>query len=180
LRQKGHTGLFVLSVWSISDSNDSNVQGIFNSQGAPQMTAWDIQGGIQRRISWLGLDKLGDTSFWGGFSDVKDGFAPGSNPNANQICEPNCEVGKLGVGPNMRLAAFTFPGIGIPTQITGSDVNVWFLAFDQFFEEAAFHLYAVYQHFNEPSVDLIDSNRNRVPLSLDGFDLGYVGGRINF
>lgn len=51
---------------------------------------------------------------------------------------------------------------------------------DQDFETAAFHLYAVYQHFDLPTLDLIDVNKNCVPLKLDGFDLGYVGGRIYF
>ena len=37
--------------------------------------AQDIQVRIQRKISWLGLDR-GETAFWGGFSDVKDGFTP--------------------------------------------------------------------------------------------------------
>jgi len=59
-------------------------------------------------------------------------------------------------------------------------VHDWFLALDQGFESAAFHLYAVYQHFDAPTLDLIDSNKERVPLKLDGFDLGYVGGRIYF
>src|SRR6478672_6877920 len=81
------TGLFVVGVFSVSDSNDSNVQGAFNGQDAPQMTAWNVQGGVQRPVSWFGLDKLGETALWGGFSDVKDGFAPGNNPNDTQICQ---------------------------------------------------------------------------------------------
>src|SRR5262249_14165374 len=46
------TGLFAVGVWSVSDSDDSNVKGAFNGQGAPQMTAWDVQGGVQRPVSW--------------------------------------------------------------------------------------------------------------------------------
>ena len=48
------TGLFVMSAWGVSDSSDSNVKGAFNGQGAPQMTSWDVQGGIQRKIGCLG------------------------------------------------------------------------------------------------------------------------------
>jgi hypothetical protein len=186
------TGLFVMGIWSISDSNDSNVIGGFNGEGAPNMTAWDVQGGIQRKTSVLGLDKLGETSFWGGYSDVRNGFAPGSsgvgtvNGVLNQpiTCPPSCSpngIGALGVRANMELPAGTFPSLpNTVTQVTGSDVHDWFLAFDQSFEAAAFHLYAVYQHFDAPSLNLIDINRDRVPLKLDGFDLGYVGGRIYF
>jgi hypothetical protein len=173
------TGLFLMGAWSVSDSNDSNVKGAFNGEGPPQMTAWDLQGGIQRRMPWLGLAQYGETSFWGGYSDVNDGFAPGSNPNGNQICQPTCQAGSLGVKANMVIPKGNIPGIDIDTQITGSDVNEWFLAVDQSFESAAFHLYAAYQHF-EANVSLIDSNRDRVPLSLDDFDVIYTGGRLYF
>ena len=180
------TGLFAMGVFSISESTDTNAVGGFNGQGAPNMGAWNVQGGIQRRTSFLSLDKLGDTSLWGGFSDVHNGFAPGSSGVSGQtpvLCSPvpgTCGVGSLGVAANMILPAFTFPGIGIRTQVTESDVRDWFLAFDQSIEAAAFHLYAVYQHFDDPTLSLIDVNKNHVPLKLDGFDLGYVGGRMYF
>ena len=173
------TGLFVVGVFSVADSDDSNVKGLFNGEGPPQMTAWNVQGGIQRPVSWLGLDGLGETALWGGYSDVRDGFAPGSNPNGTQICQPTCQTGNLGVRANMTLNAFTFPGIGVQTQVTGSDVNQWFIALDQQLSAAAMHLYVAYQHFNA-DLDLIDVNKNRVPLSLEGFDLLYTGGRLYF
>jgi hypothetical protein len=135
--------------------------------------ARDIQVRIQRKISWLGLDR-GETAFWGGFSDVKDGFTPGSNPNSTQVW-PTCPAGSLGVRANMLLPAFTFPGIPFNTQITSSDVNSWFLAFDQQLASAAMHLYVAYEHFNA-DVDLIDVDRNRVPISIDDFNLIYAGG----
>jgi hypothetical protein len=189
------TGLFAMGIFSISDSNDSNVEGAFNGQDAPTMRAWNVQGGIQRRVGFLSLDKFGETSFWGGYSEVRNGFAPGSNPfksGAPVLCTPNdpsnCGAGTLGaIGPDMTLPANSFPSIGFKTQVTGSDVNDWFLALDQSFEAAAFHLYAVYQHFDSPTLNLIGCEsgaesclRNHVPLKLDGFDLGYVGGRIYF
>ena len=159
------------------------------------MTAWNVQGGIQRPVSWFGLDKLGETALWGGFSDVNDGFAPGSNPNGTQICQGgppgpsgnNCQVGALGVPANMRLTANTFPGIGFDTQITGSEVNEWFIALDQQLSAAAMHLYLAYQHFDadlnlvtrDPSVSPNGKLKN-VPVSIDDFDLFYSGGRIYF
>jgi predicted porin len=182
------TGLFVVGVWSVSDSDDSNVKGKFNGQGAPQMTAWDVQGGIQRPVSWFGLDKLGETALWGGFSQVEDGFAPGSFPNANQVCPGTCQAGALGSIPaNMILNAFTFPGIGVQTQVTGSEVNQWFIALDQGFSAAAMHVYLAYQHFDadlslvtrDPSVSP-NGKLKRVPVSIDDFDLIYSGGRIYF
>lgn len=142
------SGLFIMGIFSTSDSNATNVSGGFNGQDAPQMTAWNVQGGIQRRTSFLSLDRFGETVFWGGYSDVRDGFAPGSSgvatingvPNSPCVVNTGCTPGNLGTAPNMELKPFTFPGIGITTQITGSDVNDWFLAFDQSFDAAALHL----------------------------------------
>jgi hypothetical protein len=88
------------------------------------MNAWNVQGSIQRKVSVLGLDRLGESALWGGFSDVKDGWSPGSNPSISQFSGE----GALGAtGPNMELKAFTFPGIDVTTQITGTDVNTWFI-----------------------------------------------------
>jgi hypothetical protein len=192
------TGLFAMGIFSNSQSDDSNVVGGFNGQGAPNMWAWNVQGGIQRRTSFLSLDKLGETALWGGYSDVHNGFAPGNSgvatvggvPNQPILCPGNSQcglrsngtfgVGTLGVSANMVLPGNTFPSIPFATQVTGSDVTDWFIALDQGFEAAAFHLYAVYQHFNDPTLSLIDVNKNHVPLKLDGFDLGYVGGRMYF
>ena len=85
----------------------------------------------------------------------------------------------MGVRANMLLPAFTFPGIRFNTQITSSDVNSWFLAFDQQLASAAMHLYVAYEHFNA-DVDLIDVDRNRVPISIDDFNLIYAGGCLYF
>ena len=72
------------------------------------------------------------------------------------------------------------PSIPFATRVTGSDVNDSFIALDQGFDTAALHLYAVYQHFDDPTLSLIDVTKAHVPLKLDGFDLGYVGGRMYF
>jgi predicted porin len=187
------TGLFAMGIFSNSQSDDSNVFGGFNGQGAPNMWAWNVQGGIQRKVSFLSLDKLGETALWGGYSDVHNGFAPGSSGVSGTtpvLCPSSSScglqsngtfgVGALGVSANMILPAKTFPSIPFATQVTGSDVKDWFIALDQDFASAAFHLYAVYQHFDDPTLSLIDVNKNHVPLKLDGFDLGYVGGRMYF
>ena len=144
------------------------------------MTSWDVQGGIQRRIDALGLSKLGETALWGGFSQVHDGFAPGSSSvsGVNPVLT-GVATGSLGTNASMLLSNTTFPGIDVQTQVTGSNVNTWFVAADQQLENAAMHIYIAYEHF-EADLGLIDSNQNRVPISLDNFDLFYAGGRLYF
>jgi hypothetical protein len=178
------TGLFAMGVFSISDSDDSNVFGGFNGQDAPTMRAWNVQAGIQCRLDFLSLNKFGETSLWGGYSDVKNGFALGSSGvsgtalpwRLSQLPQRCCIRHCCQHDPSGKYV----PSIPFATQVTGSDVNDWFIALDQNFEAAAFHLYAVYQHFDDPTLSLIDVARTHVPLKLDGFDLGYVGGRIYF
>src|SRR5262249_1781263 len=121
------TGLFIMTAWGVSDSSDSNVKGAFNGQGAPQMTSWDVQGGIQRNIGFL--SSLGESALWGGYSQVHDGFAPGSS-GINSGGVACCQAGALGTAANMVLAANTFPSIPFATQVTSSEVNPWFIAAD--------------------------------------------------
>jgi len=44
------SGLFALGVFSTSETNDTNAIGFFNGKRAPDMSAWDVQGGIQRKF----------------------------------------------------------------------------------------------------------------------------------
>ena len=46
-----------------------------------------------------------------------------------------------GVPADSILTPGTFVSVNVPTEIVGSEVNRWFLAFDQGFESAAIHLY---------------------------------------
>jgi predicted porin len=170
------SGLFVMGVWGVSDSSDTNVKGAFNGQGAPQMTDWNVQGGLQRKLGFLG--NLGESALWGGYSDVHDGFAPGSS-GINSSGVACCQAGALGVAANMLLPANTFPSIPFSTQVTSSDVTTWFIAADQQLSAAAMHVYIAYEHF-DADLSLIDSTRARVPINLDDFDLVYAGGRIYF
>jgi predicted porin len=161
------TGLFVFGAWSYSDNNDSNTvhAGVFTGTSDPLMNAWDIQFGIQRKMEFLGLANLGDTSFWGGITQSNDGLGAGTN---------------LGRIPADRfLTAGTFANVGVDTEITGSQVDRWSLAFDQAIDSAMMHVYAVYQHLS-PEVDLVDSSLNSVSAPLDDFDLFYTGARIYF
>jgi predicted porin len=172
------SGLFVYAATMFSDQNDSNTidAGFYTGTSAPLMNSWDINFGIQRRIGFL--SSLGETSFWGGHTEIQDGIGAGSNGNG----------GNLGQIPaNRFLAAGTFANVQVPTEITGAEVTRWSLAFDQAIDSANMHLYAVYQYLT-PEVSLVTrdpvvSPRGRlenVAAPLDDFHLFYTGGRIYF
>jgi hypothetical protein len=180
------TGLFVMGVWSTSESNDTNAIGAFNGKEPPLMTAWGVQGGIQRKMPWFSLDKLGETAFWGGYEDVRNGFAQGSSAvsGTNPVIGSAVATTALGaVRADGTISGAAFPGILNPAQryqVVGTDVPMWFLALDQGLDSAAMHLYFVYQHFSEPEFNVIDKNQNQISVPLEGFDLFYMGGRMYF
>ena len=68
------SGLFAMGNFSTSESGDTNVRGFYTGNSAPDMTAWDVQAGIQKKFF-----APGETAFWGGYGQVNDGWAPGSN-----------------------------------------------------------------------------------------------------
>jgi hypothetical protein len=184
------TGLFVLGVWSTSESNDTNAIGAFNGKEPPLMTAWAVQSGIQRNLPWFSLDKLGETSIWGGYEDVRNGFAQGSSavsgltPLLSQPAGTGTQNSALGaVRADGTISGAAFPGILDPTQrfqVVGTDVPMWFVAVDQHIASAAMHVYFVYQHFSEPEFDVINSNQTHFTVPLEGFDLFYSGARMYF
>jgi predicted porin len=159
------TGLFAFTAFSFSDQGDSDTvhAGVFTGTSAPLMSAWDAQLGIQRKMPWFGLATLGDTSFWGGFTDILNGIGAGLG----------------GIPASRFLKAGTFANVDVNTEITGAEVNRWSLGLDQALDSANMHLYAVYQHFT-PDVSLVDSSLKHVSAPLDDFQLFYTGGRIYF
>jgi hypothetical protein len=167
------SGLFAMANFSTSESGDTNVRGFYTGNGAPDMTAWDVQAGIQKK--WW---SPGETAFWGGYAQVNDGWAPGSNGNGGNLG---------GISADSILKPFTFASVGVPTEVVGSEVDRWFLAFDQSIEAAAMHLYVAYEHFNA-DMDLVTRDASvsptgklkNVPVSIDDFDVIYTGGRIYF
>ena len=186
------TGLFAVGVFSTSATDDTNAVGFYTGTRAPDMSAWDVQGGIQRKMG--GLGQFGETAFWGGYGDVNNGFAQGSNggnpsdpctPDSGVSCSPGGNLG--GVPANGILKRGTFANINVPTQITGSDVRSLVPRLGPIFEAPSLHLYAAYQHFNA-DVDLVtrdpsvspNGKLKRVPESIDDFDVFYTGGRIYF
>ena len=152
------TGLFFFGAFSNSQNNDSNREhaGVFDGKSSPDMNAYDLQIGIQRKFI-----ELGNSSFFGGFSNINDG------------------IGGAG-GATRKLAAGTFENVNVVTEITGADVSRWYLGYDQAIDAAGtLHLYAVYQHL-DADVDLIDSKLASVSAPLDNFQLFYTGARLDF
>jgi predicted porin len=157
------TGLYFFGAFSFSDNNDSNRQsaGVFDGKSSPEMSAYDLQIGVQRKFAFLGLDRLGDTTLFGGYSNINDG------------------IGGAG-GATRSLPAGTFVTVPVQTEITGADVKRWYIGYDQAVDAAGtLHLYGVYQHF-EADVDLIDASLARVNAPLDDFQLFYTGARLDF
>ena len=142
------SGLFAMANFFDVKSGDTNVRGFYTGNGAPDMTAWDVQAGIQKK--WWAP---GETAFWGGYAQVNDGWAPGSNGNGGNLG---------GIAADSILKPFTFASVGVPTEVVGSEVDRWFLAFDQSIEAAAMHLYVAYEHFNA-DMDLVTRDRLGVP-----------------
>ena len=151
------SGLFVYGDFSLSAPSDPKIRGVFTEQTPPDMSGWDVWVGVQRKMPMLGLDSFGDTAFWGGFGNIHNGIG-GARLD-----------GFLPVG--------TFANVPVDTQITGADVDRWFLAADQSIDSAAMQLYAVYQHLSA-DVDLVNSELEHVPAPLDDFDLFYTGAII--
>ena len=184
------TGLFFVGEYSASKQEDLNAVngGVFNGASPPEYNGYDLQIGIQRDFVWNGIGPgmLGETSIFGGFTNMNDGISCGSNGNG----------GSLGRIPaNCFIAANNFDNVPVNTQITGSDVDRWYLGLDQEIELAEMHLYAVYQHL-DADIDLItrgdgsvsckgtecvsSGKLRRVPAPLEDFDLIYTGARIYF
>jgi hypothetical protein len=153
------TGLFVFSAFSFSETDDTNTihSGFYTGTSAPQMNGWDIEAGIQRDFAFLGLNKLGETSFWGGYEEINDGLA--SVSLGGNFPSDGKNFG--GIPANRYLSANTIVGVTVPTEIIGSQVTRWSLAFDQAIDSANMHLYAAYQHLTA-DLDLV----TRAPSSF--------------
>lgn len=179
------SGLFAFSAFSFSETNDTNTihSGFYTGTSAPQMNAWDVQAGIQREFEFLGLNKLGETSFWGGYERINDGLA--SVSLGGNFPDNGKNFG--GIPADRYLAANTIIGVDVPTEITGSMVDRWSLALDQAVDSANMHVYTVFQHLT-PEVDLVTKDPAvshhgklaHVNAPLDDFDLVYTGARIYF
>jgi predicted porin len=152
------SGLYAMYSWTYSQEDDPLTQhaGIYTGTSMPDMFGYDIQGGWEKKLM-----PMGDSTFFGGYNNVKNG------------------IGGAGGNADRSLSANTIAGVTIPTEITGAQVDHWYLGYDQGIDSVGMHLYVVYQHF-DPSVDLVDSSLAKVNAPLDAFDLVYAGARIYF
>ena len=153
------TGLFVFGAFSSSENNDTGAVGAFTGTQAPDMDSWDVSVGIQKE--WWAL---GETTLWGGYTRSNDGIAGFTRGNGTWD----------GFIPAGDLASVTED-----TQMTGAQVDKWYLAADQHIESAAMSLYIAYQHI-EGDMDLVDSALNPVSTPIDDFDVIFSGARIYF
>ena len=128
-------------------------------------------------MSWFGLDKLGDTSFWGGFSNIHNGIGAGSNGDGGNLGQYLLtDILGLARLPTSRYQRKSLE----PMSIAGLSLSI-----RQSIRRAC--IYAVYQHFT-PDVDLVTRDTavspkgklKDVAAPLDDFDLFYTGGRIYF
>lgn len=177
------SGLFFYSAFMWSDQDDSNTKGagFFTHSSAPQMNSYDLNLGIQRPMGFL--SSLGDTSIWGGFSNIHNGIGGASNGDG----------GNIGFPADRFLKAGTFANVPVATEIVGADVDRWAIAFDQAIDSANMHLFAAYQHLT-PDISLVTRDSytctskgcetfgklRNVAAPLDDFDVFYTGGRIYF
>jgi len=147
------TGLWAWAAFSNSENNDSNAFGVFTGTRSPEKTGWDVAVGLHRDFF-----EPGKTTIWGGYTQVEDG---------------------LGFSATRSVSPGRIVTVLVPTEATASELTKWYLAVDQAFDSAALNLYAGYQHI-DPSIDLVDASLNRVPVTLDEFDVFFAGGRIQF
>jgi hypothetical protein len=173
------SGLWAWGANSNSENNDVGAAGFITGKAPPTMEAWDIAGGLHRDFF-----AAGKTTIWGGYtwdSDGLGGFTRTTVPSSVSGTASSYAVW------NGRVAANRIPGIGFDTEITGSEVNKWYVAIDQAVDSAALNLYVAYQHIT-PEISLVTNSlafsptgkiRN-VPIALEDFDVFFAGGRIQF
>ena len=180
------TGLFVWAANSNSENDDIGAEGVFTGKAPPVMHAWDIAGGISREFVWNGVGpgSLGATTIWGGYTQDQDGLGGFTRTTVSSALSGTISSYAVWDG---EVSAGAFPGIPFKTEITSSETTKWYLAIDQAIDSSALNLYAAYQHI-EPEVKLVTRDPSfsstgklkNVPITLDDFDVFFMGGRIQF
>ena len=180
------TGLFLWGANSNSENNDIGAEGVFTGNAPPVMHNWDIAGGISREFVWNGVGpgSLGATTIWGGFTKDQDGLGGFTRTTVSSSISGTASSYAVWDG---EVSAGAFPGIPFTTEITSSETTKWYLAVDQAINSSALNLYAAYQHI-EPEIKLVTrdpafsptGSLKNVPITLDDFDVFFMGGRIQF
>ena len=171
---------------SNSENDDISAEGVFTGKAPPVMHAWDIAGGISREFVWNGVGpgSLGATTIWGGYTQDQDGLGGFTRTTVSSALSGTISSYAVWDG---EVSAGAFPGIPFKTEITSSETTKWYLAIDQAIDSSALNLYAAYQHI-EPEVKLVTRDPSfsstgklkNVPITLDDFDVFFMGGRIQF
>ena len=180
------SGLFLWGANSNSENNDIGAEGVFTGNAPPVMHNWDIAGGISREFVWNGVGpgSLGATTIWGGFTKDQDGLGGFTRTTVSSSISGTASSYAVWDG---EVSAGAFPGIPFTTEITSSETTKWYLAVDQAINSSALNLYAAYQHI-EPEIKLVTrdpafsptGSLKNVPITLDDFDVFFMGGRIQF
>ena len=173
------TGLFLWGANSNSENDDIGAEGVFTKKGPPVMHAWDIAGGIHRSFFAPGA-----TTMWGGYTQDQDGLGGFTRTTVSSSVFGTAASYSVWDG---EVSAGAFPSIPFKTEITSSETTKWYLAVDQAINSAAMNIFAAYQHI-DPEITLVTRDSSfsptgklkSVPITLDDFDVFYMGGRIQF
>ena len=173
------TGLFLWGANSNSEDADIGAKGVYTQKGPPVMHAWDLAGGIHRKFF-----EPGATTMWGGYTQDQDGLGGFTRTTVSSSVSGTASSYSVWDG---EVSAGAFPGIPFKTEITSSETTKWYLAVDQAIDSAALNLFMAYQHI-EPEITLVTRDPSfsptgklkSVPITLDDFDVFFMGGRIAF
>ena len=184
------TGLFVWAGDSNSENNDIGAKGVYTGKAPPVMHAWDVAGGVSKNFFGPGA-----TTMWGGYTKDQDGLGGFTRTTISSSVSGTASSYAVWDG---EVSAGAFPGIPFLTEATSSETTKWYLAVDQAIDSAAMNVFIAYQHI-DPEMTLVtqcdefgvcgaSSQRDystkgklkKVPLTLDDFDVLFMGGRIQF
>ena len=157
---------------------------MFTGSAPPVMHDWDIAGGISRQFVWNGVGPglLGATTIWGGYTQAQDGLGGFTRTTVSSSLSVRRRL--LGVG--RRSLRRCLPWHPVRDQIQLGDHEMVYCV-DQAVDSAALNLFAAYQHI-EPEIKLVTRDPafsptgtlKNVPITLDDFDVFFMGGRIQF
>ena len=173
------TGLFVWAANSNSENNDIGAVGVFTGKAPPVMHAWDVAGGVSKNFFGPGA-----TTMWGGYTKDQDGLGGFTRTTVSSSVSGTASSYAVWDG---EVSAGAFPGIPFLTEATSSETTKWYLAVDQAIDSAAMNVFIAYQHI-DPEIKLVTRDPafsptgklKNVPITLDDFDLVFMGGRIAF
>ena len=135
----------------------------------------------------------GATTIWGGYTQDTDGLGGFTRTTVSSSVFGTASSYSVWDG---EVSAGAFPSIPFKTEITSSETTKWYLAVDQAINSAAMNVFIAYQHI-DPEITLVTAGSGllvggsaegflskgklkNVPITLDDFDVLFMGGRIQF